>query len=74
MLWKRTSQSLTGSFDSSALQIQPVPGVIVDGHRANRPDLTPLNNFLKSIDGEGWRPLTPFRSSMMLLIADLFTE
>jgi len=74
MLWRRTSQSILGSFDSTALQIQPVPGVIVDGNRANRPDLSPLNELLKSIDGEGWRPLTPFRSAMMVLIADLIAE
>lgn len=74
MLWKRTAQGLTGEFDPTSLQLQTVPGIVVEGNRADRPDLAKLHDILVSIDGEGWRPLTPFRSAMMLLIADLFTE
>jgi len=74
MLWNRTVQGISGNFDTTALQIQAIPGIVVEGSRADRPDLVPLHELLVSIDGEGWRPLTPFRSAMMVLIASLFTE
>jgi hypothetical protein len=37
----------------------------------NRPDLAPLHDLLLDLTGDGWRPLVPFRTALMSLIAGL---
>ena len=44
---------------------------ITDGDHNQRPSLSSIHAYLKKATGEGWRPKTPLRQSLMLVIADL---
>ena len=74
MLWSRTNQGLSGEFTAETLFGHEIAGMEakpITGMQNNRPDLEPLHELLLQITGDGWRPLIPFRTAMMALIADL---
>ena len=74
MLWSRTNQGLSGKFTAETLFGHEIAGMVakpITGTQNNRPDLQPLHELLLEITGDGWRPLIPFRTAMMTLIADI---
>ena len=74
MLWQRTNQGISGNFTADVLFGHEIAGMdakpIVDEVN-QRPDLDPLHQLLLSLTGDGWRPLIPFRTALMTLIAGL---
>ena len=44
---------------------------ITDSGHNQRPSLSSIHAYLEKATGEGWRPKTPLRQSLMLVIADL---
>jgi hypothetical protein len=74
MLWDRTNQGISGEFTSETLFGHPIAGMEVKPmtqEEGKRPDLSPLHEMLVSLDTDGWRPLIPFRTALMNLIAGL---
>jgi hypothetical protein len=74
MLWNRTNQGISGEFTSETLFGHPIAGMEVKPmtqEEGKRPDLSPLHEMLISLDTDGWRPLIPFRTALMNLIAGL---
>ena len=76
MLWQRTNQGLRGDFTAETLFGHEIAGmeakpITEDVH--TRPDLDPLHEILLEITGDGWRPLIPFRTALMALIAGLLS-
>ena len=75
-LIQRTIAGQTGKFGPEHLEARGVPVVepiaIQDGQTKRvRPDLGPLHAALTNANGEGWRPRTPLRQSLMMVIAQL---
>ena len=75
-LVQRTIAGQTGKFGTEHLEAKGVPSVeavpIRDGETERvRPDLGPLHGALTDANGEGWRPKTPLRQSLMMVIAQL---
>ncbi len=75
-LIQRTVAGQTGKFGTEHLEARGVPVVepipIRDGQNKRvRPDLGPLHVALTDANGEGWRPRTPLRQSLMMVIAQL---
>ena len=75
-LVQRTIAGQTGKFGTEHLESRGVPVVeavaIQDGETERvRPDLGPLHGALTEANGEGWRPRTPLRQSLMMVIAQL---
>jgi hypothetical protein len=75
-LFQRTNAGKTGRFEFEHLEAKGIPSVAVvevnaDEHRRQRPSLTTTHAFLESKTGEGWRPTTPLRRSLMVVIANL---
>ena len=75
-LVQRTIAGQTGKFGTEHLEAKGVPSVeavaIRDGGIERvRPDLGPLHVALTEANGEGWRPRTPLRQSLMMVIAQL---
>ena len=75
-LFQRTIAGQTGKFGTEHLEAKGVPSVeavpIRDGETERvRPDLGPLHGALTDANGEGWRPKTPLRQSLMMVIAQL---
>ena len=75
-LMRRTIHASSNSFDEEDLS--PKSPVLsgdkaavstVTRHSVERPDLAPLHEALVRNQPEGWRPLTPFRVSLMEAIA-----
>ncbi len=77
MLLERTGQGQTGEFTAATLFGHSIAGMeakpIVEG-ASKRPDLGPIHELLLELTGDGWRPLTPLRTSLMTLIAGLDAE
>jgi len=74
MLWQRTKQGVTGEFTSETLFGHEIAGMVakpITQVGAQRPDLEPLHEVLLQLTGDGWRPLVPFRTALMTLIAGL---
>jgi len=74
MLWQRTNQGLTGNFTAETLFGHEIAGMEakpIDNIDAERPDLNPLHQILLDLTGDGWRPLIPFRTALMSLIAGI---
>ncbi len=74
MLWQRTQQGQSGLFTSEVLFGHEISGMEAKPITANediRPDLEPIQELLIQITGEGWRPLVPFRTGLMQLIAGI---
>ena len=76
MLWKRTKQGLTGEFTKDTLFGHQIAGMgpkPIDTGLSKRPNLDPLHNLLLEITGDGWRPMIPFRTGLMTLIAGMLS-
>ena len=74
MLWQRTQQGVSGNFTAETLFGHEIAGmeakpISIDSE--TRPDLDPLHDLLLDLTGDGWRPLVPFRTALMSLIAGL---
>ena len=73
LLYNRTIAGSSGQFQTSHLESKPVihPTVakVSQITPSTRPDLSIINELLLDIDGEGWRPLTPLRTSLMHYLA-----
>ena len=73
LLYNRTIAGSSGQFQTSHLESKPVihPTVakVSQITTSTRPDLSIINELLIDIDGEGWRPLTPLRTSLMHYLA-----
>ena len=73
LLYNRTIAGSSGQFQTSHLESKPVihPTVakVSQITPSTRPDLSIINDLLIDIDGEGWRPLTPLRTSLMHYLA-----
>ena len=72
----RTKAGQTGQFNITHLEAKGVPAIKVvsveaDPQHHNRPSLGAIHHFLEQHDGEGWRPKTPLRQSLMFVIAML---
>ncbi len=75
MLWQRTNQGISGDFTAETLFGHSIAGMDakpVNEADGERPDLDPLHEILLGLTGDGWRPLIPFRTALMNLIAGLF--
>lgn len=75
-LARRAQAGQTGRFEVDHLVAKGVPSVKAvsveaAANRHERPDLGAIHRFLKNVDGEGWRPKTPLRQSLMFVLADL---
>jgi hypothetical protein len=75
-LANRTQAGQSGRFNLEHLEakgVQSIKAVRVDASspRNNRPPLGPIHRFLEKQDGEGWRPKTPLRQSLMFVLAML---
>ena len=75
-LFQRTNAGKTGRFEFEHLEAKGIPSVAVVEvndveHKRQRPPLTTTHTFLESNTGEGWRPTTPLRRSLMVVIAKL---
>ena len=74
MLWQRTNQGISGDFTAEVLFGHEIAGMEAKpiAEESNlRPDLDPLHQLLLGLTGDGWRPLIPFRTALMSLIAGL---
>ena len=69
MLYNRTIAGQSGDFTTKHLSSPSTPNielVTVEQSKQNiRPDLKPLHESLVLADGDGWRPMTPIRTSLM---------
>ncbi|MDP6869905.1 MAG: hypothetical protein QGI21_03955 [Candidatus Poseidoniaceae archaeon] len=75
MLWARTIQGYTGQFTPATLFGYSISGMEVkpiSPDSSARPDLEPLHELLLEVNSDGWRPLIPFRTALMNLIAGIF--
>ena len=75
-LARRTKAGQTGQFNITHLEAKGVPAIKAVSVEANpqhhnRPSLGAIHRFLEQHDGEGWRPKTPLRQSLMFVIAML---
>jgi len=76
MLVSRTIAGREGQFNLSHLRADEGPVVEVEDlaspqERLPRPSLDRLHESLETVSNEGWNPRTPFRQSLMLLVAEL---
>ena len=73
LLYNRTMAASSGQFQTDHLEPKPVihPTVakVSQITPSTRPDLSIINELLLDIDGEGWRPLIPLRTSLMHYLA-----
>ena len=73
MLYHRTIAGTTGEFDVKHLTSSPIipEGVVSVENASNskRPDLSVIHGLITRSGGEGWRPLTPLRTSLMQYLA-----
>ena len=79
LLFARTMAGRTGDFGIEHLTAAPTPTIevktltapstepmSVEENAQLRPDLSPLHDVLVRVDGDGWRPLVPIRTALML--------
>ena len=73
LLYNRTIAGSSGQFQTSHLESKPViHPTVAKGSQitpSTRPDLSIINELLIDIDGEGWRPLIPLRTTLMHYLA-----
>ena len=79
MLYRRTVAGRTGEFKHQHLAIQTLDHVSVKPieqitNHPQRINLAPFHDLLKHHTGEGWRPITPMRVSLMSLIQYMLLE
>ncbi|MEL0331577.1 MAG: hypothetical protein VW982_05115 [Candidatus Poseidoniales archaeon] len=78
-LLQRTSAGRSGEFSIEHLVATGIPTVKVveldtTGQADKRPSLRNIHAFLEASTGEGWRPKTPLRQSLMFTIAMLESD
>ena len=73
LLYQRTMAGSSGNFETIHLEQKPVISPVLEDisqiNKPSRPDLSIINEALREIDGDGWRPLTPLRTSLMQYLA-----
>ena len=73
LLYKRTMAASSGQFQTDHLEPKPVIEATLakasEITPSTRPDLSAINEALQQVDGEGWRPLIPLRTSLMHYLA-----
>ena len=73
LLYQRTIAGSSGNFKVTHLEQKPVINPVLEDisqiNKSSRPDLSIINEALREIDGDGWRPLTPLRTSLMQYLA-----
>ena len=73
LLYQRTIAGSSGNFEATHLEQKPVINPVLEDisqiNKSSRPDLSIINEALREIDGDGWRPLTPLRTSLMQYLA-----
>ena len=79
LLLQRTSAGRSGEFSIEHLVATGIPTVKVveldtTGQADKRPSLRNIHAFLEASTGEGWRPKTPLRQSLMFTIAMLESD
>lgn len=72
----RTKAGKSGQFTITHLEAKGVPAIKAVSVESsppqhNRPSLSAIHRFLEQHDGEGWRPKTTLRQSLMFVIAML---
>ena len=75
-LLHRTKAGKSGQFNIAHLEAKGVPAIKAvsvesSSTQHSRPSLGAIHRFLEQHDGEGWRPKTPLRQSLMFVIAML---
>ena len=78
-LMQRTSAGQSGEFNIEHLVATGIPTVkVVELERATdvnqRPTIASIHTFLEASTGDGWRPTTPLRQSLMFTIAMLESD
>jgi len=80
LLLSRTMAGKSGMFSAQHLTTPPSPTIEVEAiSKANdneypRPDLESIHRVLVACDGDGWRPLMPIRSALMVFLAGALQE
>ena len=73
LLFERTIAGATGQFNPTSLEHKPVITQsltkVDDVIKSSRPDLSLLDDTLRIIDGQRWRPMVPLRTSLMHYLA-----
>ena len=73
LLYNRTIAGSSGQFQATHLESKPViePTLAKASQitPSTRPNLSNINQVLQQINGEGWRPLIPLRTSLMHYLA-----
>ncbi len=73
LLFERTIAGATGQFNPTSLEHKPVITQTLtkvdDVINSSRPDLSLLDDTLRIIDGQRWRPIVPLRTSLMHYLA-----
>ena len=73
LLYNRTMAASSGQFQTDHLEPKPVIEATLakasEITPSTRPDLSVINEILQQINGEGWRPLIPLRTSLMHYLA-----
>lgn len=75
MLYSRSIAGQSGSFGAQHLINPPTPTIEVEqlgdinDEQFQRPDLDTLHRLLVECDGDGWRPMMPIRSAIMMFLA-----
>ena len=80
LLFSRTMAGKSGTFSAQHLTTPPSPIIEVeaiskvDDNEHPRPDLESIHQVLVACDGDGWRPLMPIRSALMMFLAGAMQE
>ena len=80
LLFSRTMAGKSGMFSAQHLTTPSSPIIEVeaiskvDDNEHPRPDLESIHQVLVSCDGDGWRPLMPIRSALMMFLAGALQE
>jgi len=80
LLFSRTMAGKSGMFSAQHLTTPPSPIIEVEAiskvedNEHPRPDLESIHQVLVACDGDGWRPLMPIRSALMMFLAGAMQE
>ncbi len=80
LLFSRTMAGKSGTFSAQHLTTPASPIIEVeaiskvDDNEHPRPDLESIHQVLVACDGDGWRPLMPIRSALMMFLAGVMQE
>jgi hypothetical protein len=80
LLFSRTMAGKSGTFSAQHLTTPPSPIIEVEAiskineNEHPRPDLESIHQVLVACDGDGWRPLMPIRSALMMFLAGAMQE